>query len=114
MTDCQCHGPGFCERHKVQKGERWFQLCQTRDDYFQAWEAGTGPGQPKPQSVVKPPKKKPAGWGDAVTTALKKIGVTEEGYKAAKQLFGLPPTCGCAKRREWLNRVGEWWNGKGA
>lgn len=46
MTRCEhCTGPGWCERHRVMKSQRWVELCQTRDDYFQAWEDGRGPGQ---------------------------------------------------------------------
>jgi len=44
-TKCECHGPGYCERHKVRKSPHLWKLCQTREDYFAAWEAGRGPGQ---------------------------------------------------------------------
>ena len=40
---------------------------------------------------------------------LSSVGITQDRYKEAKKLFGLPPTCNCGKRKEWLNRVGEWW-----
>lgn len=115
LTQCQCKEPGWCERHKCLKHAHWHHLCQTNQAYFDAWEEGKGPGQ-----ILHHPGGKPApvhvdnahGWGDSVTSALKKIGVTEERYKAVKEMFGLPPTCGCAKRREWLNAVGRWWNGE--
>lgn len=45
MTSCECRQPGFCERHRCQKNEHWFWLCQTREDYFGLWEEGRGPGQ---------------------------------------------------------------------
>jgi len=45
ITGCICTTPGFCERHKCRKSEHWLHLCQTRPDYFQAWEEGRGPGQ---------------------------------------------------------------------
>lgn len=45
MRDCICTGPGFCERHQVVKSAHWVHLCQTRDNYWQAWEEGRGPGQ---------------------------------------------------------------------
>lgn len=57
MTGCTCKGPGYCERHKVKKNEHWFHLCQTRDDYFQVWEAGKGPGQRPPPLIQRPPRK---------------------------------------------------------
>lgn len=110
---CSCPEPGWCERHGMKKHAHWHHLCQTRDGYRALWDAGTGPGQNLPRVTV-PREKKPSkyGWGDGVTAALKKIGVTEERYKAVKELFGLPPTCGCPQRREWLNKVGRWWTGE--
>ena len=45
MNNCECTGPGWCERHQVNKAEHWVHLCQTRENYFQAWEEGRGPGQ---------------------------------------------------------------------
>ena len=55
--------------------------------------------------------KKPVGLGDWTEQGLKRIGITPERYVEAKRLFGLRPTCGCEGRKEWLNRVGEWWTG---
>lgn len=46
VTPCTCTEPGWCERHKVHKTLRWFQLCQTDLHHFQAWEIGRGLGQP--------------------------------------------------------------------
>jgi hypothetical protein len=40
-----CKGPGYCQKHNVNKTQRWFELCQTDAKYFAAWEAGRGPGQ---------------------------------------------------------------------
>lgn len=54
------------------------------------------------------PNSKPK-LGDTVENMLKSVGVTEDRYKEAKSLFGLPPTCGCSKRKEWLNKVSDWW-----
>jgi len=50
--------------------------------------------------------------GDQVESAFNALGITEERYKATKELFGLPPTCGCADRKEWLNKVSDWWRGQ--
>jgi hypothetical protein len=92
-------------------------LCQKRGAYWEEWEKGTGIGQIR-LAEIAPPSSYPertdvaGGWGDAVTRALKKIGVTEERYKEVKAMFGLPPTCGCPQRREWLNQVGRWWTGE--
>jgi hypothetical protein len=46
-TPCECPLAGWCERHKVSKGSNWHKLCQTRDNYRQAWDEGRGPGQTK-------------------------------------------------------------------
>jgi len=46
MSGCICPMAGWCERHRVPKTEHWHKLCQ-RDDYFQAWDEGRGPGQTK-------------------------------------------------------------------
>jgi len=42
---CECPIAGFCDRHKVNKGEHWRKLCQTDEKYRQAWDDNTGPGQ---------------------------------------------------------------------
>lgn len=53
-TGCTCKTPGYCERHGCVKTEAWWKLCQTREDYFQLWEEGRGPGQ-----KAKPKNKRP-------------------------------------------------------
>lgn len=50
--------------------------------------------------------------GDKVEAVLESIGITPDRYTKAKELFGLPPTCGCSKRKEWLNKVSDWWRGE--
>lgn len=50
--------------------------------------------------------------GDRVEALLSSIGITQQRYKEVKELFGLPPTCNCGKRKEWLNRVSDWWRGR--
>ena len=38
MTDCECSGPGYCNRyHKEITPHNWH-LCQTREDYRKKWE----------------------------------------------------------------------------
>lgn len=56
----------------------------------------TGP-PPSPQQQL----------GDWVESRLKSIGVTKESYQAVKAAMGLPPTCDCDERKEWLNQLGE-------
>jgi hypothetical protein len=47
MTDCICTGPGYCERHKVKKNTHLYNICKTKQNIFDAWEKGIGPGQRK-------------------------------------------------------------------
>ena len=60
---------------------------------------------------VERPLRKPMGLGDWTERVLQHVGVTEDRYKEAKELFGLTPTCNCPKRKEWLNKVSDWWAG---
>ncbi len=48
------------------------------------------------------------GLGDYTEQLLSSIGVTKDRYRAAKELFGLAPTCNCESRQQWLNTVGAW------
>lgn len=61
MTQCECPLSGFCQRHQVTKPVGWHHLCQTRESYFAAWEAGRGPGQEgrKPKPTKRRSKKAP-------------------------------------------------------
>ena len=43
LTGCEnCNG--YCARHKIFKHAHYVRLCQTKQAYFDAWEAGRGPG----------------------------------------------------------------------
>lgn len=74
---CICPLAGWCDRHKINKGETWHLLCQTNQKYFDAWEQGYGPGQQgKPLSgrakrVVENVKrnKRLRGWVMSMRTA---------------------------------------------
>ena len=46
--------------------------------------------------------------GDKTEKLLKTIGITPDLVKACKQRFGLAPTCNCNGRKEYLNRVSDW------
>ena len=48
------------------------------------------------------------GLGDWAEEALAKLGITEERYVEIKKACGLPPKCGCSKRKRWLNKVGKY------
>jgi hypothetical protein len=99
VTDCTCPEPGWCERHKVNKTPHWHHLCQTRENYFQAWEQGRGPGQRKisdrpPRAKPEPRPPRPAGGPG---TELKKI----------LSWFGLHDTKGC-KCKDRALRMDAW------
>jgi hypothetical protein len=82
MTGCECSDPGWCDRHKCKKSDRMHQLCQTRENYWTAWENGIGPGQ------------KSRGLGDTVAKAINVATA------------GLVQPCGsCNKRKERLNAL---------
>jgi len=57
------------------------------------------------------PKKKTEGLGDWAERQLSKLGITEDRYTKIKERFGLPPRCGCKKRKAWLNEVSDWLTG---
>lgn len=44
--------------------------------------------------------------GDWVECHLTSLGVTKEWWVGIKSEVGLPPTCDCEERKEWLNQVG--------
>lgn len=112
---CQCdgtedvcpNGSFFCRHHQCRKTQHWRDLCREDAGYRQAWNEGHGPGQ-STRTGQKSAVAEPPGLGDTLASWLTAVGVTEENYKAVKQMFGLPPKCGCARRKEWLNRVGRW------
>lgn len=58
MTNCECPLACYCQRHKITKGSGWHQLCQTKQNYFDAWEAGVGPGQERSPDKAKEQRQK--------------------------------------------------------
>lgn len=45
--------------------------------------------------------------GDALESLLTSYGITKEWYSGFKEKFGLPPTCDCDDRKEWLNKTAD-------
>ena len=45
--------------------------------------------------------------GDALEELLASYGITKEWYSGFKEEFGLPPTCNCDARQEWLNKTSD-------
>jgi hypothetical protein len=56
--------------------------------------------KPKKQKPKKPPQ-----LGDTIESFLTSHGVTKEWYIEFKKEHGLPPTCNCDARQEWLNET---------
>ena len=73
------------------KGE--WQLCRGQQKFRDKFARGEFP-------------EKRQGLGDHVANTLKCFHLTPEQYREAKRKFGLPPTCNCTQRQEWLNKVG--------
>jgi hypothetical protein len=67
----------------------------------------TPDGKPAPPPTPKPVRQR-LPLGDYTERMLSSVGVTPERYAAAKAALGMAPTCNCHKRKEWLNRAGEW------
>jgi len=91
MSQCECPDPGDaayfdCKRHGIRKHSHWRTLCQTREEYFRAWEEGRGPGQ-KPWDPSQPSR----GLGDTVAKVTAALGIK--------------PCGGCKKRQERLNKA---------
>lgn len=53
-----------------------------------------------------------SGLGDQLEKLLAGMGITQDRYIAVKEKFGLPSGCGCSARKEWLNKVSDWWRGE--
>ena len=94
-------GMFWCECHHMWKSQHLRDLCQTDERYFAMWSG-------LPNDLVAKKKAERRGWGDRLHGWLESHGITEERYKQVKVLFGLPPTCNCPSRQEWLNKVGRW------
>lgn len=97
-TNCECPLAGFCKRHGVEKSRTMHELCQTREDFFNAWEECRGPKQ-KEDCVPN----KSRGLGDTIAKIAKKTGV-DKLVKGAMSLLG-KSDCGCNKRRKALNKA---------
>lgn len=110
-TNCYCEKSGFCPSHNIHKNDGWFQLCQTREKYFEAWEQGIGPGQNKNEPFHHAKKVKVEKVGDILHSTLKTFGIKpKEGcscnsYRLQMNTWGVE---GCIKNKdkivEWLHK----------
>ena len=67
--DCPIPNGGVCPRHGFHKYARWVELCRTRDDYFQSYEDGRGPGS-GPRFQPDRPRNSPKGPGSQLSRLL--------------------------------------------
>tara|TARA_R110000824_G_scaffold198743_7_gene382781 strand:+ start:3330 stop:3842 length:513 start_codon:yes stop_codon:yes gene_type:complete len=136
-TGCQCQfSPEdkvlFCKRHGCMKTKNLYNLCQTRQDYFNMWEDGSGPNQSltsredlekkeyqkgmilsqdnkvvavQDQSFFMNDPEIPVesrGIGDTIAKITKATGIK----KAVDTVFNaIGKDCGCTERQGKLNRM---------
>lgn len=104
---CTCPLAGYCERHKINKGETWHLLCQTNRKYFEAWEQGYGPGQRPPEGdrAIQPNDIHPNAWVVIHARLGEAIGkpwdsASQQKWYKRKWLPTIPRT-GCACQNHW-------------
>lgn len=90
---CECPGPGYCNRHKINKSETLYNHCQLRRinsiDYWRAWEEGRL-GATAPES----PELLQRGAGDKVARAITRVSRGR-----------VRPCGGCKRRQAALNSM---------
>ncbi len=111
MSHCEDkNGDGLCDVCSAPSISGVLQVCPLPIDHKKYAEALRRHLEPKPD--IKLPVMPDAGTprlGDWAEEQLSSIGVTKDRYKDIKGKFGLPKTCGCSNRQEWLNQVSAWW-----
>lgn len=112
-TRCFIGPDGKCIQCGVALQANVFRTCKAGRNP-QKWNSGYAapPRLTAYKKAIATEAKPRPGLGDYVESLLKSVGVTEDRYKHAKELFGLPPTCHCADRKAWLNKVSDWWRGE--
>jgi len=119
---CECPVAGYCQRHKVRKTIREHQLCRGQEcspaqsaKYWNAWEAGTMPGQSAPVADRKDFKEGLAlpvvtGFNGESITSLPTGGVGTE-LKKLLSWFGqyAAEGCNCQKHADTMDANGIAW-----
>lgn len=92
-----------------------------RDDRLKLREESIRKSRESGNTVIRGHQAKQAvsnkpGLGTWTEKQLKKIGVTQDRYKAAKAALGMAPTCHCKRNKEvldeWTERARKWWQGQ--
>lgn len=102
MTGCVCKEPGWCDRHQCLKHARWHELCQTHQGYFDAWEAGVGPGQHSGDGKYSETSIKKCGPGCHLSRLLAKFWIKDKTGCGCKQHAAVMDQWG---PDECLNRI---------
>ena len=72
---CSCELAGYCARHKMNKHQPWFKLCQNSESYRAAWDSGNGPGQNLTPPSIPEPVQTYLGPGTILHNYLSSIGI---------------------------------------
>jgi hypothetical protein len=94
------HAMMFCTWEGLTKGSKCLNGCgySLKRDYEKA---------PIRNCKTAEPASPRLGLGDQIESALTAIGFTKERWLDTKESIGLPRTCNCTARQEWLNTLGE-------
>jgi hypothetical protein len=105
MSECTCPLAGWCERHSVAKGNHWHSLCQRREDYRKAWDAGSGPGQNKLLPQRRPSSNPGTSemWKSLHSYAVENAysWSSSEGGKWLRVFSSKVPSYGCSCKSNW-------------
>lgn len=111
MSDaCECPGPmDLCPRFQRPVKGRIYELCAGKNctaaesEFYRSQLAADRDESSNAQPASAATVAQPPGLGDAVESALAKLGITKA---KVKEWLGAP--CGCKERQEKLNKLGRW------
>ena len=109
MNDCQCTGPGWCERHQMLKTTALVRMCKTNKKYWDAWESGAGPG--RYSAVASAAGTAPApdgGPGTELTRLLAKVGIKYTENCPCKDRSRIMDAWGTRKCRDSIPQIVVW------
>lgn len=93
VADCSCPLAGYCERHRMHKGEVLHRHCRTNIRYRSLWDSRAA-GLPPPECLHK---LLPGGPGSRLLSTLAKFGFQHE------------PGCKCVEHAIQMDHEGPAW-----
>ena len=96
----------MAEKRTIDRGTH-FRVVESRGDsqiVSLHWKDERGGMKPEP--YWSGASSAPVELGDVIEAVLTSVGITKERWIALKEQFGLPPTCNCEARKQWLNNLG--------